>query len=180
MNRLILSTLAVAGMAAAAPKASAQFSNPISIGGAAGIAFPTSDLGDVANTGYNVTLAVGFSPPALPVGLRFEGAYNEFGNQVGGGNTNIAAFTGNVVFALPSAGFTPYVIGGAGLYRVGASAFGNSGSENDFGFNVGGGVKLPLSSSFETFVEARYNRVSLSGNNAGNLSFIPVTFGIMF
>ncbi len=181
MNRFILSTLVAAGIAGAAPAAHAQFSNnPFQIGGAAGIAFPTSDLGNFTNTGYNVTLALGYSPPALPVGLRLEGAYNEFGNQVGGGNTNIAAFTGNAVFALPAAGFTPYVIGGAGLYRTSASGFGNSASENDFGFNVGGGVKIPLSSSFETFIEARYNRVSLSGNNAGTLSFIPVTVGIMW
>jgi opacity protein-like surface antigen len=167
-------------MAAAAPAASAQFSNPISFGGAAGVAFPTSELGNATNTGYNVTVAIGFSPPALPLGLRFEGAYNEFGNQVGDGNTNIAAFTANAVFALPSAGFTPYVIGGAGLYRTGVSVFGDSGSENDFGFNVGGGVKLPLSSSFETFVEARYNRVSRGGGNGQSLSFIPVTIGIMW
>jgi opacity protein-like surface antigen len=180
VNRLILSTLVAASVAAAAPAASAQFSNPISIGGAAGIAFPTSDLGEVTNTGYNVTLAVGFTPPALPIGLRFEGAYNQFGNQVGDGNTNIAAFTANAVFALPAAGFTPYVIGGAGLYRPSASALGNSATENDFGFNIGGGVKIPLSSSFETFVEARYNRVSLKGNNAPSLSFIPVTVGIMW
>jgi opacity protein-like surface antigen len=178
VNRIIFSTLVAAGIVALAPTARAQ-SNPFQIGGAAGIAFPTGDLGSVTNTGYNVTLAVGYNPPAAPVGLRAEAAYNEFGNQVGGGNSNIAAFTANAVFALPASGFTPYVIGGAGLYRVGANdAFGNSASENDFGFNIGGGVKLPLSSSFETFVEARYNRVS--GGNGNTFSFIPVTVGIMW
>ena len=179
MNRIILSTLVAAGIAAAAPAARAQTSsNPFQIGGAAGIAIPTGDLGTATNTGYNVTLAVGYNPPAAPVGLRFEAAYNEFGRQVGGGNINIAAFTANAVFALPASGFTPYVIGGAGLYRPSAgNTFGNSASENDFGFNIGGGVKLPLSTSFETFVEARYNRVSITG---GNLSFIPVTVGIMW
>jgi opacity protein-like surface antigen len=179
VNRIIFSTLVAAGIAAVAPAARAQgSSNPFQIGGAAGIAFPTGDLGNVANTGYNVTLALGYNPPAAPVGLRFEAAYNEFGNQVGSGNINIAAFTANAVFALPASGFTPYLIGGAGLYRTGANAFGNSGSENDFGFNIGGGVKLPLSNSFETFVEARFNRVSVSGG--GSLSFIPVTVGIMW
>jgi opacity protein-like surface antigen len=188
VNRIILSTLVAAGIAAVAPAVRAQTSsNPFQIGGAAGIAFPTSDLGTATNTGYNVTLAVGYNPPAAPVGLRFEGAYNEFGNQVGGGNINIAAFTANAVFALPASGFTPYVIGGAGLYRPSAgntfspcavcAQLGNSASKNDFGFNIGGGVKLPLSTSFETFVEARYNRVSITG---GNLSFIPVTVGIMW
>jgi hypothetical protein len=70
------------------------------------------------------------------------------------------------------------VIGGGSLYRPGASSrFGTTAAENHFGFNVGGGVKLPLSSSFETFVEARYNHVSVNG---GSLSFIPVTVGIMW
>lgn len=180
VNRLIIPTLVAAvSVAAVAPGANAQSSsNPFQIGGAAGIAFPTSDLGTFANTGYNVTLAVGYNPAASPVGLRFEAAYNEFGVQGGGGNINIAAFTANAVFALPASGFTPYVIGGGGLYRPGASPqFGNNSAENHFGFNVGGGVKLPLSSSFETFVEARYNRVS---RNNGSLSFIPVTVGIMW
>ena len=175
---MIPTLLAAVSVAAAAPSANAQSSNPFQIGGAAGIAFPTSDLGTFTNTGYNVTLAVGYNPAASPVGLRFEAAYNEFGFQGGGGNMNIPAFTANAVFALPASGFTPYVIGGGGLYRVGAStAFGNNSAENHFGFNVGGGVKLPLSTSFETFIEARYNRASI---NAGSLSFIPVTVGIMW
>ena len=179
MNRFTIPTLiAAVSIAATASDANAQSSNPFQIGGAAGIAFPTSDLGNVTNTGYNVTLAVGYSPAASPIGLRFEAAYNEFGFQGGGGNISIPAFTANAVFALPATGFTPYVIGGGGLYRPGASSeFGNASAENHFGFNVGGGVKLPLSSSFETFVEARYNRVSING---GNLSFIPVTVGIMW
>ncbi len=187
MNRLILSTLVVAGIVAAPAARAQSLSNPFQVGGAAGIAFPTSDLGNSVNTGFNVTVALGYSPPALPVGLRAEAGYNELGFQRGEGNINIAAFTGNAIFALPAAGFTPYVIGGAGLYRVGVSApavqvngqsaFSITTSENDFGFNIGGGVKLPLSSSFETFVEARYNRVSAIG---GSQSFIPVTVGIMW
>jgi hypothetical protein len=37
--------------------------------------------------------------------------------------------------------------------------------------------QIPLSPSFETFVEARYNSVSV---NNGTFSFVPLTFGIMF
>jgi opacity protein-like surface antigen len=177
---MIFTLAAASVVAAAAPKAEAQSSsNPFHIGASAGIAFPTSDLGNATNTGYNVTLAVGYTPPAAPIGLRFEAAYNEFGLQGGGGSFNIPAFTANVVFAMPAAGFTPYAIGGGGLYRPGANTtFGTTTSENHFGFNIGGGVKLPLSSDFETFVEARYNHVSINGG--GTLSFIPVTVGIMW
>ncbi|MGH9424073.1 MAG: hypothetical protein ACRD3J_29135 [Thermoanaerobaculia bacterium] len=61
------------------------------------------------------------------------------------------------------------------------NGLGSDNAENDFGFNIGGGVKIPLSSSFETFVEARYNRVNnVGGPNGGPVSFVPVTVGIMW
>lgn len=181
MNRFIIPTLVTAvAIAAAAPGAGAQSSssNPFQIGAAAGIAFPTGDLGNIANTGYNVTVAVGYKPMYTPIGVRVEAAYNQFGFQGGGGNVNIPAFTGNLVYALPGVSFSPYAIGGAGLYRTNVDITGGgSAGENHFGFNIGGGVKIPLSSSFETFAEARYNHVTVNG---GSLSFIPVTVGIMW
>ena len=47
---------------------------------------------------------------------------------------------------------------------------------NHFGWNVGGGITMPLS-GFDTFIEARYNQVQ---GNPGSLKFVPVTFGVMF
>jgi opacity protein-like surface antigen len=173
----MLSALAGAvAMTAAASTASAQFSsNPFQIGAAAGIAFPSGDLGDAANLGYNVTLAVGYKPMMTPIGVRLEAAYNEFGAEEDFEKLNVPAFTGNLVYGLPGVSFSPYIIGGAGLYTPNIALDG--GRENKFGFNVGGGIKLPLSSSFETFVEARYHKVSVDN---GNFSFIPVTVGIMW
>jgi hypothetical protein len=181
VNRFILSTV-VAGsaLAATAPAASAQSSmtSGFQIGATAGVAIPTGDLGTFTNTGYNVTVAAGYSPMDSPIGIRLEAAYNQFGLQNGGGNENIPAFTGNLVYTLPGASFSPYAIGGAGLYRTNTDFTGlGSSGENHFGFNIGGGVKIPLSTSFETFVEARYNRVSLNG---GSFDFIPITVGVMF
>jgi opacity protein-like surface antigen len=177
VNRILLTSVAaVVAMSAATPKVGAQLpSNPFQIGGAAGIAFPLSDLGNIVNTGYNVTLAVGYKPMLTPIGVRVEAAYNEFGGQAGVGNINVPAFTGNLVYALPGVSFSPYIIGGAGLYTPNIGQ-GND-RENHFGFNVGGGIKIPLSSSFETFVEARYNKVSLDNFN---LRFVPITVGIMW
>ena len=125
---------------ASAPSARAQLPG-FQIGASGGIAFPVSDLGNSTNTGYNIAVAVGVKPYASPIGLRFEAAYNEFGLQGGGGNVNIPAFTANATLALPAAGFTPYVIGGAGLYRPSANltGIGSGNAENDFGFNIGGG-----------------------------------------
>ena len=179
MNRFVLSAFvaSVAFLAAAAP-ARAQGYNPFQIGASAGIAFPTGDLGNVTNTGYNVTVMVGYKPQFTPIGVRAEAAYNQFGSKVFNGNVNIPAFTGNLVFGLPMGMLSPYAIGGAGLYRTNVNLNGGgSAGENHFGFNIGGGIKIPLSSSFETFVEARYNHVTL---NNGSFSFIPVTFGVMF
>jgi opacity protein-like surface antigen len=176
----IFSLIAVAGLAVAAPAAQAQGYNPFEIGASGGIAFPTGDLGTTTNTGYNVAFAVGYRPQYSPLAVRAEAAYNQFGFSNGNnGNINIPAFTGNVEYALPlGMSFTPYVIGGAGLYRPSADfGGGNTGTENHFGWNVGGGVKIPLSSSFQTFVEARYNSVNVDG---GTLSFVPLTVGITF
>ena len=172
---------AVAAIAAAAPAAQGQGYNPFQIGAFGGVAFPTSDLGTGTNTGYTIGVAVGYKPQALPVSVRAEGTYNEFGFKNGGGSINIPAFTGNVLYDLPlGMSFTPYAIGGAGLYRpsAGFTTGSTTKAENDFGWNIGGGIKIPLSTSFETFIEARYNSVSVSGG--GTAKFIPVTVGVMF
>lgn len=182
VNRFILSTL-VGAIAVSAPAAtvSAQ-SNPFEIGGGLGAAVPLSDLADVTNMGYNATVFVGYNPVFLPIGLRFEAAYNEFGidEDFGDGNINIPSFTANGIFKLPTGGFTPYLIGGAGLYRLGAedNFLGVSESDNRFGFNIGGGISMPLS-GFKVFVEARYNRVSGEDGSA-DLSFVPIVFGASF
>ncbi len=165
-------------MLAAGAPASAQSYNPFQIGASGGIAFPTADLGNVTNTGYNISVMVGYKPELTPIGVRAEAAYNQFGSQIFNGNVNIPAFTGNLVFGLPMRMLSPYAIGGAGLYRTNVDVNGGgSAGENHFGFNIGGGIKIPVSSSFETFVEARYNRVTV---NNGSFSFIPVTVGVMF
>jgi opacity protein-like surface antigen len=180
VKNTILSMVAVLGLAAAAPVAQGQGYNPFQIGASGGIAFPTGDLGTGTNTGYNIAVAVGYKPRFTPVGVRAEAAYNQFGFTNGGGSINIPAFTGNLVYELPlGMSFTPYAIGGAGLYRpsAGFTSGGSTTAENDFGWNIGGGIKIPLSTSFETFIEARYNSVNMTN---GTASFVPLTVGIMF
>jgi opacity protein-like surface antigen len=183
---LISCFVAAAALVATTSAAEAQGYNPFQIGASGGIAFPTGDLGTTTNTGYNIAVAVGYKPALLPISVRLEAAYNQFGLNTGDGSINIPAFTGNVVYELPlGTSFTPYAIGGVGLYRPSAGFTGGSSTsaENDFGWNIGGGIKIPLSSSFETFVEARYNSVNIGGgaaNGGGTASFIPVTVGVMF
>lgn len=179
MNRIIISTfLGAIALAAPAASASAQDFNPFEIGGAIGAAVPIGDLGDVTDMGYNATFMIGYNPVFLPIGIRFDAAYNEFGITDTDGNVNIPSFTANAIFKLPTAGFTPYVIGGAGLYRLGAELFGQTETENRFGWNAGGGISMPLS-GFKVFVEARFNQVR-GENGSPNLNFVPITFGAIF
>jgi hypothetical protein len=175
--------LAIAAIAlVAAPRVShAQLGlvKPFQLGVAGGAAQPMSDLSNTTKLGYNGTVALGINLPLIPVGLRVDGAYNQFGEKAGAGfKTHTVSATGNVVWRLPSVGISPYLIGGAGLYMVSVTPTGGSAvTENKLGYNAGAGINLPLS-VFKAFVEARYNRVSL--DNGNSMQFVPVTLGIMF
>src|SRR5258708_7252361 len=141
---------AVLGLAAAAPSARGRGYNPSQIGASGGIAFRTGDLGTGTNTGYNTAVVVGYKPQLLPISVRAEAAYNQFGRTGGGSSVNIPSFTGNVVYELPlGMSFTPYAIGGAGLYRpsVGFNGGGATRPENDFGWKIDRAVKIPITTS---------------------------------
>jgi hypothetical protein len=161
-------------------EARAQVSSvkPVQFGISAGAALPTSDLSDGASTGWSAGGTIAFNPAMIPLGIRVDGAYNRFGLKDGvDGDIHFTSVTGNLVYKVPSASVSPYLIGGAGWYNAAASVTGfGSGSENHWGWNVGGGISMPLS-GFDTFIEARYNQVQGDG---GSLKFIPVTFGVMF
>lgn len=184
MKRIgITAALAGVALAVVATAAQAQTSTvlkPVRVGVAAGAAIPLSDFGNAFSTGYNVTGTVGLYPAGMPVAFRLDGAYNQFsGKGTVKANAKIAAFSGNVMWTVPTEGaqMSPYLIGGIGYYHVSASAAGfGSAASNHFGFNAGAGLNIPLS-GFSTFIEARYNRISTNG---GSTSFIPITFGIMF
>lgn len=150
---------------------------PVQFGIAAGAAVPVSDLGDSFNVGFNGTVTVGLNPAMIPLGIRIDAAYNQFGAKGGGANVDFTTVTGNLVFKMPGATVSPYAIGGAGWYNADVSITGlGSGSSNNFGWNLGGGISLPLS-GFDTFIEARYNQVQGDG---GSLKYVPITFGLMF
>ena len=175
--------LAIATIAlVAAPRASqAQFGlvKPFQLGIAGGATQPMSDLKDGANMGYNGTVALGINVPLIPLGLRVDGAYNQFGEKAGvGAKLHVISATGNLVYKLPSIGISPYVIGGAGYYMSTTTTPSSADiKDKNFGWNAGAGINLPLS-VFKAFVEARYNSVSLDGG--AKMEFVPVTFGIMF
>jgi hypothetical protein len=169
---------ALAGVALISFEARGQIApKSVQFGVAAGAAIPTSDLSNGFDTGFNATAILGFQPTLIPLGVRIDGAYNQFARKGGGANAHFTSVTGNLVYKFPSTSLSPYLIGGAGWYNTAFSVTGlGTGSENDFGWNVGGGVTMPLS-GFEAFLEARYNQVQVTN---GSVKFIPITFGVMF
>jgi opacity protein-like surface antigen len=169
--------LAMLGAAATANAQMATVLKPVQIGVAVGGSFPLGNFGTNFNTGFNLTGTVGINPVGLPVGFRIDGSYNQFGSKgTPSVNAKIAGVSGNVLLNVPGGVvIAPYVIGGVGYYRVSSSATGTAAS-NNFGFNAGAGVRIPLT-GFMTFIEARYTRITESG---GSTSFVPVTVGIMF
>lgn len=154
---------------------------PFSLGVSAGASIPTGDLSNNVNTGYNITGHVGVAVPALPISFRGDVGYNNWGAKAKTSSYNDHAwgFTANALVDLPVAVVVhPYVIGGIGGYRFGRSAGDVTVNDNTtrFGYNLGGGINLPLS-GFSTFVEARYNHAN---RDIGSSSFVPITFGVMF
>jgi len=170
---------ALAGMALLSLPLESRAQNPVQLGIAGGVSLPTSDLSDITNTGFNGTVTVGMTPAMIPLGIRIDGAFNQFDlkDALGDGSVRFISVTGNLVYKIPGAMVSPYLIGGAGWYnaKLDVTGLGND-SENKFGWNVGGGISMPLS-GFSTFIEARYNYV-MTDDPA--LKFVPITFGIMF
>lgn len=186
MSRRLLATLAAGALLALPAAAHAQGSTSILVSG--GLSVPMSDLGDAVNSGYNVNLGLAFGAPFLPVGARIEGSFSSFdgkGDTFIGGNsgttTRIASATANAVLNLGASGAAPYLIGGLGIYnrRFSADATNASDSRTTAGVNIGGGIRFPLS-GLSTFLEARYHVMLGNQNEATNLQFIPISFGVQF
>jgi len=170
MRLLSRAALAVAAILFIAPSLHAQASFSI----AAGAAVPIGSTSDGMNVGYNITGAIGIKPPVAPIGLRVDGMFNSLGRKGGGGGSGrIAAGTANLTVAGPMIPMG-YLIGGVGMYN--SSASGGGSSSTDFGFNVGVGLKFPLT-GFSTFAEARLHYIN---TDVVKTKFVPITFGITF
>jgi hypothetical protein len=160
----------------------ARVPRPVQFGIAAGASLPMSNLSKDANPGFNITWPVGFYPRKLPVGIRVDLAYNNFGEKgnpsfLPAGNLRSISATGNLVYRISSGAIAPYLIGGAGVYNTHSDlpdfVFPPS---NFFGWNIGGGIKMALR-PFDVFLEAHYNQINVTN---GSLKIIPITFGVMY
>jgi len=183
--RKLIPVAALALVALGGEVSSAQtVANPITFQPSvfAGVALPTGDFGSGVNTGYTLGAGLDLHTGTAPLSWRADASYSSFGAQ--GGGATISDFSGraNAVLSMPSTGFSPYAIGGIGIYHVNASVdfgsgFSGSTSENDFGWNIGAGIDFPIG-EIAGRLEVRYNSVNLSDNS--KYTYVPITFGIRF
>lgn len=179
-----VAAIAVSSAAVAGAQGVTSATKPFSLGFSGGASIPTGDLSNFVNTGYNVGGHFGLGTPALPISFRGDVNYDNFGAK-GSGNSNAHtwSYTANAVYEVPTmTGVRPYIIGGIGGFTPGSSSTSggttySASTSTKFGFDVGGGLTIPLS-GFNAFVEARYNRFNNDGG--GSTSFVPITFGVMF
>ncbi len=161
--------------------AAAPLQSQVAITVAGGVNAPVGTLGDLTDLGYNIAAGLNVGTAMLPVGLRFEGAYNGLQIKNSGGDVRIISGTANAIFTIGHSGDAPYLIAGLGGYnrRLTVNPFGSTGDKTVVGINGGGGLRFPLV-GITTFVEARYHVMLGDKRDAANYQFIPITFGIVF
>jgi opacity protein-like surface antigen len=175
MNRIVRAAFAAVALTLAVSATEAQAQIGFSIGG--GPTFATGDFGDGLDMGYHAKVGAHFSLPMLPIGLVAEGMWTRW-DVSETDDANIQSLNGalNAVINIPTPGFSPYLIGGVGYYNMKLDSPLVEADSNDFGINIGAGVKLGLP-GLSVFGEARLHNVMTEGESA---RFIPVTVGIRF
>jgi hypothetical protein len=183
LRKTLYGTLAVSLLFVSASTADAQFASPIRFNVHAGAALPVGTLADnsagggSAELGFRVGAGLELRAPLMPVGVRFDGAYDRMGIEGADAAWTIWNLTANAVVSPMASPL--YFIGGVGFYSTditGGDVIGNPDAQSDFGFNLGAGFSLPLT-GFSTFVEARWHNINTEGDN---IQYVPIVFGIRF
>jgi hypothetical protein len=160
----------------------------IALGG--GAAIPVGRFGDAQKVGASAIAAIAIGVAEMPLGVRFDGIYNNLRantrvttvNGTGGTTVNsdvrVSGVLANLIFAFPGTNAKSYIIAGGGLYNSKPDSAGAK-SQNNFGFNAGLGVTFGFG-PFATFLESRYHTISRSPKRGGVFQFVPITLGVMF
>jgi hypothetical protein len=187
LRKTLYGTVAVSFLLVSAGTADAQFASPIRFNVHAGAALPVGDfasndptIGGLAELGFRIGAGLELRPPLMPVGLRFDGAYDRLGIEGADAAHTIWSITANAVL---SPALSPlYFIGGLGFYSVdvtGADVIGDPDAATNIGFNLGAGLSVPLT-GFSSFIEARWHYVDTENDFGYKTSYIPIVFGIRF
>lgn len=151
----------------------------VAVGG--GAAIPVGKLSNSQRTGYNAIAALVIGVAELPLGIRFDGIYNNILNKsdiTGSTDLRVMGVLGNLIFAFPGTNAKAYIIAGGGLYNSKADISGAK-SQNDIGFNAGIGATFRFG-PFASFLESRYHSISRNEDKGGVFQFVPITFGLLF
>ena len=153
----------------------------VRFGLAGGMSLPQADAGDLFDSGFHGQVMLGFGMIALPVKLRADLSYHNFGAKDDGllleNDDELRVISGaiNAIATMGGIGVKPYLTGGMGLYN---SEITDAESATDFGINGGIGLEFSLT-GLSAFLEVRYVNVFV-GDDARDLSLVPITFGLMF
>jgi hypothetical protein len=156
-----------------------------------GIGVPLGEFDDGAKLGWHGLAALSFVPEGWPVGIQFDGSYQQFALDDAAApagfsdlKTRFIMGTGNVVFKFKTSEestFRPYILGGVGVYNSKLTGQDDpsdilGGGQTDFGINAGAGFDFKAGGA-GLFIEGRFHNVFTSGSNT---RFIPITVGIRF
>jgi hypothetical protein len=166
---------------AVASVAFGQKTYALALGG--GVAIPVGKLNNAQKSGSSAIAAVAIGVADLPVGVRFDGVYNNLPAKAQSGATassdlRVMGALVNLIFAFPGTSAKPYVIVGGGLYNSKTDLSGAK-SQNNFGVNAGMGATFGIG-PFAIFLESRYHSISRSVKKGGVFQFVPITLGVMF
>ena len=157
-----VAALAIAGSASAQTGPTTPFS--VEVRG--GVSLPGGDAGDVLETGFTVGGDVIFQATPM-IGIYAGYNFNSYGidsddPDVENVDAEIKGFDAGVRvgFAGGSLPFTPFLKGGV-LYQKAALTDGDASIEGDYetGFQIGGGIELPLGNRISFTPQASYNSV---------------------
>jgi hypothetical protein len=173
----LLATVAVLGTLAIA-----AVSNPLSaqwvwLGG--GATFPTSDLGEVANTGYNFMVGVATDVGASGLNVGVEAFYGQNNHDTDGNKSSPYGFQGSVGYNVsgPDADQSVYVFGTLGaLWHKFTSETLPTADSSEAGFAYGGGAGyfFPLG-SLSGWIEGRFTQASITD---ANVQYFGINAGV--
>ena len=146
----------------------------------AGLTLPMGNYSTADKLGFHGMGLVQFPLHHTPIHLRADVMFSTTSHKNNvSGSTHAIGGTFNALYHLgePSMSVRPYILGGLGLFNVGGSYNGVSGSNTNIALDFGAGILFGIGASTHAFVEGRYMDVMTCG---GSTAFIPITFGLMF
>lgn len=141
-----------------------------------GFTAPNGSLADAGDPGYHLRAALHVGIPTLPVGLRADGALHRMGSKVTGtDDPEVLEGAVSLVYVLPGVGMQPYILGGAGTYRLESGPSEATVTESTTGYQAGFGVAIG-GLGLGAFAEIRYVHIPADPG----FRMIPFTLGVRF